>query len=101
MAIELEIKLKAMLWDVPEDQRTEIAGKILSDPVGIFKTDDQIFIKALNSLGWYELIRLVGKQNLVVLLTDTTIQKLFPVQRRNYYINARRLLSKYSLPIPG
>jgi hypothetical protein len=49
MAIELEIKLKAMLWDVPEDQRAEIVGKIISDPVGIFKTDDQIFIKALNS----------------------------------------------------
>ncbi len=101
MAIGLEVKLKAMLWDVPENQRAEIVGKILSDPVDYFKNDDQVFIKALNSLGWYELIRLVGKQNLVNLLTDTTIQKLFPIQRRNYYFNARRLLSKYTLPLPG
>jgi len=101
MAIELDIKLKAMLWDTPEDQRSEIVSKILSDPVDYFKNDDQVFIKALNSLGWYELIRLVGKQNLVNLLTDTTIQKLFPIQRRNYYFNARRLLSKYTLPLPG
>ena len=101
MAIELNIKLKTMLWDTPEDQRSEIVGKILSDPVGIFKSDDQIFIKALNSLGWYELIRLVGKQNLVSLLTDGTLQKLFPVQRRNYYINARRLLYKYAISPSG
>ena len=101
MAIGLEIKLKAMLWDVPDNQRDEIVGKIFSDPVDYFKNDDQIFIKALNSLGWYELIRLVGKQNLVSLLTDGTIRKLFPVQRRNYYINARRLLYKYAISPSG
>ncbi len=101
MAIGLEVKLKAMLWDIPEERRSEIVGKILSDPVDYFKNDDQIFIKALNSLGWYELIRLVGKQNLVSLLTDTAIQKLFPIQRRNYYINARRLLCKYAISPSG
>ena len=101
MAIGLEVKLKAMLWDVPDYQRAEIVGKILTDPVEYFKNDDLVFIRALNSLGWYELIRLVGKQNLVNLLTDTTIQKLFPVQRRTYYINAKRLLSKYAIPLPG
>lgn len=100
MAIGLEVKLRAMLWDIPEDQRSEIVGKILSDPVDYFKNDDQVFLKALNSLGWYELIRLVGQQNLVNLLTDTTIIKLFPIQRRNYYINARRLLYKYAISPP-
>jgi hypothetical protein len=49
MAMELDIKLKAMLWDVPEDQRAEIVGKILSDPIDYFKKNDQVFIKALNS----------------------------------------------------
>lgn len=98
MQVDLQIKLKAMLWDMPENQRVKIVNEILSNPVEIFQHDDQVFIKALNSLKWYELTRLVGKQNLLLLLTDSTIQKLFPVQRRTYYTNARRLLSKYAVP---
>ena len=100
MQVDLQTRLKAMLWDIPESQRLKIVDQILSDPVEMFRKDDQIFIKALNSFTWYELIRLIGKQNLPMLLTDTTIQKLFPVQRRIYYTNARRLLSKYALPAP-
>ena len=98
MQVDLHAKLKAMLWDMPENQRMKIVDEILAKPVEVFQNDNQIFIKALNSLKWYELIRLVGKQNLLLLLTDPTIQKLFPVQRRTYYINARRLLSKYTVP---
>ena len=98
MQVDLPHKLKAILWDIPESRRMKIVEGILSDPVETFRNDDQIFIKALNSLTWYELIRLVGKQNLLMLLTDSTIQKLFPVQRRIYYTHARRLLSKYSVP---
>jgi len=98
MQVGLHTKLRAMLWDMPENKRLEIINKIISNPVESFRSDDQIFIKALNSLKWYELIKLVGKQDLVSLLTDSTIQKLFPVQRRTYYTNARRLLSKYFVP---
>lgn len=98
MQVDLPIKLKAMLWDVPENQRIKTVNEILANPLEMFRNNDQIFIKALNSLKWYELIRLVGKHNLLLLLTDSTIQKLFPVQRRNYYTNARRLLSKYAIP---
>jgi hypothetical protein len=87
-----------MPWDIREDQRMEITDKILSNAVETFRHNDQLLIKALSSLKWYELIKLIGKQNLPALLTDSTIQKLFPVQRRIYYTNARRLLSKYSLP---
>jgi len=101
MQVSLQIKLKAMLWDIPESNKSEIIDKILSNPIESFKHNDQILIKALNSLKWYELTRLVGKQNLVGLLTDATIQKLFPVQRRIYYTNARRLLSKYAIPSSG
>lgn len=90
-----------MLWDIPENRRLEITDKILTSPVETFRKNDQLFIKALNSLKWYELTRLVGKQNLLMLLTDPTIQKLFPVQRRTYYTNARRLLSKYAIPTSG
>jgi hypothetical protein len=96
--VDLHIKLKAMLWDMPESRRKKIVDEILANPVEVFQHNDQIFIKALNSLKWYELTRLVGKQNLLILLTDTTIQKLFPVQRRTYYTNAQRLLSKYAVP---
>ena len=98
MQVDLHIKLTAMLWDIPEPRRLEIVNKILSNPAETFQNEDQLFIKALNSLKWYELIKLVGKQNLLTLLTDTTIQKLFPVQRRTHYTNARRLLSKYTVP---
>ncbi len=98
MQVDLHTKLKAMLWDMPENQRIKIANEIQSHPVETFQNDDQIFIKALNSLKWYELTRLVGKQNLLMLLTDPIIQKLFPEQRRTYYSNARRLLSKYAVP---
>jgi len=101
MQVDIQTKLKAMLWDTPETQRMKIANEILSNPVEIFLNNDQIFVKALNSLKWYELTRLVGKQNLLMLLTDHTIQKLFPVQRRTYYTNARRLLSKYAIPTSG
>jgi len=98
MEIDLKIKLKAMLWDIQETRRMKIADEILVNPVEKFRNDDQVFIKALNSLKWYELIKLVGKQNLLLLLTDSTIQKLYPAQRRTFYINSRRLLSKYTVP---
>ena len=101
MQVDIQTKLKAMLWDTPETQRMKIANEILSNPVEMFLNNDLIFVKALNSLKWYELTRLVGKQNLLMLLTDHTIQKLFPVQRRTYYTNARRLLSKYAIPTSG
>jgi hypothetical protein len=98
MQVGLNTKINAMLWDTPESRRMEITNKILSNAVEIFRHDDQLFIKALSSLKWYELTNLVGKQNLLALLTDSTIQKLFPAQRRIYYSNARRLLSKYTIP---
>ena len=98
MQIGLHTKLKAMLWDIPESRRSELSNEILANPFNVFRSDEQIFIKALNSLKWYELTKLLGKQNLLMLLTDSTIQKLFPVQRRTYYVNARRLLSKYAIP---
>jgi predicted KAP-like P-loop ATPase len=101
MQVDLHTKLQAMLWDIPEDRRSEVANKIMTDPVHIFRLDDQLFIKALNSLKWYELTKLISKQNLLSLLTDSTIQKLYPVQRRIYYTNARRLLSKYFVPASG
>ena len=90
-----------MLWDMPENRRSELSAKILTDPVHVFQNDEQLLIKALNSLKWHELAKLIGKQYLFSLLTDSTIKKLYPAQRRTYYTNARRLLSKYILPAAG
>jgi ABC-type lipopolysaccharide export system ATPase subunit len=101
MHLDFHDKLIAMLWDIHPSRRKDIADAIMSNPVELFHNDDQLFIKALNSLKWHELIRLLGKENLLLLLTDSTIRKLFPVQRRTYYSNARRLLSKYTLPAAG
>jgi hypothetical protein len=101
MQVTLEAKIIAMLWDIPESRRLEIAKQILTNASETFRNDDKLFTKALSSLKWYELTKLVGNENLHELLTEETILKLFPVQRRNYYTNARRLLSKYSLPTAG
>ena len=101
MNVDLHTKIEAMLWDLPEEKRLETTDRILLNPVESFMNDNQLFLKALNSLKWYELINLTGKRNLLPLLTDATIQKLFPVQRRTYYINARRLLSKFTVPASG
>ena len=98
MKVGLDSKLKIMLWDIPEIRRSEVSNEILTNPVNVFQRDEQLFIKALNSLKWYELTKLIGKENLYSLLTDSAIQKLFPLQRRTYYTNARRLLSKYVIP---
>jgi hypothetical protein len=101
MQVELNVKLKAMLWDIPETRRLELSNEIISNPVQVFQRDEQLLLKALNSLKWYELTSLLGKENLLNLLTDSTIKKLYPDQRRTYYKNARRLLSKYFVPTSG
>ena len=42
-----------MLWDIPEPRRLEIVNRILSNPTEAFQSEDQLYIKALNSLKWY------------------------------------------------
>jgi hypothetical protein len=90
-----------MLWDIPPDQRDVIVAEILGHPALTFENNEQLFLRSLNSLTWYDLIHLMGKDKLYTLLKDETIDKLFPVQRRKYYHNAKRLLSKYALSTPG
>lgn len=94
-------RIKAMLWDLPADKRDKIADEIMDNPVAAFENNEQFFIKALNSLTWYDLIKLLGKYKLNDLLKDETMNKLFPPQRRKFYKNAKRLLSKYALSSPG
>jgi len=96
MKDSLEIKLKSMLWDLPQNLKTEKIKHIKKEPTRAFQ-DEQLLSRVLNSLNWYELVRLLGTRHLLHLLTDKTINKLYPVQRRIFYTNARRLLSKYTV----
>jgi len=93
-------KIKAMLWDLPADKRDIVAREIIDNPYIIFNNNEQLFLKALNSLSWYDLKNMLGKQKLFDLLDDSTINKLFPPQRRKFYHNAKRLLSTYALSTP-
>ena len=101
MESDLHKRIRGMLWDLPGSKREELAERIVNDAVTVFREDEQVFLKALNSLRWHELIRLTGKEALFSLLTDSTIRKLFPPERRKFYTNARRLLSKYCIPASG
>ena len=92
----LEKKLYGMFWDLSPAAKKEVVEKIILDPITAFH-DEQVFLRALNTLGWYELIKLIGSDDLLKLLSDTTISRLFPEGRRKYYANAKRLLSKYTL----
>jgi hypothetical protein len=101
MESDLHKRIRGMLWDLPGSKRVELAKRIVNDAVTVFHEDEQVFLKALNSLKWHELIRLTGKEEFFSLLTDSTIRKLFPPERRIFYTNARRLLSKYCIPSTG
>jgi len=91
----LENKIYAMFWDLPPAVRERAVDEFIKDPVKAFN-DEHILLRALNTLGWYELIRLSGgAANLLAFLDDRTISRLFPGSRQKYYYNAKRLLSKY------
>jgi hypothetical protein len=92
----LEIKLKGMLWDLPADKVEKLLERILQNPQMAFQ-DQQLLIRGLNSLNWYDLIQLLGHSNLHQLLSEDVISKLYPRQRQIYYRNAKELLSKYTL----
>ena len=96
----LDIKLKGMFWDLPDKQRKKLLGKILSDPLKAFH-DEQLLVRALNSLNWYDLIQILGSDNLIQLLSESAISNLYPPQRQLYYKHAKELLSKYTVSVTG
>ena len=71
-----------------------MTSRIVLDPANAF-SDEQILARALNTLGWYDLMELLGPQRLGELLSGRIIGKLFPNSRITFYKDARRLLSKY------
>ena len=92
----LEIKLKGMLWDLPVKKREKLFEQIVQDPYKAFK-DEEVLIRGMNSLNWYDLIGILGSDNLLLLLSESVISKLYPQQRRLFYRHAKELLSKYTL----
>jgi hypothetical protein len=96
----LEIKLKGMLLDLPLEKRETLIKQILINPDKAFR-DEQLLIRGLNSLNWYDLIQLFGYNKLLNVLSESTINKLYPLQRQIYYKNAKRLLSKYTISPAG
>ena len=100
MDYALEIKLKGMLWDLPVEKRDVILKMIILNPQEAF-CDEKLLVRGLNSLKWYELLQILGSENLFKLLTDNVISSLFPAERRTFYKNAKELLSKYSIPAAG
>ena len=90
-----------MLWDIPLEKRDFVAEQILFSPKETLTSDNSLFIKALNSFSWYELVEIFGVETLVELLTEENLRKLFPPSQRNFYKLARRLLSKYAISTAG
>jgi hypothetical protein len=90
-----------LLWDKPLQERKRLTEKLGKSPAQTLEDNDALFVKALNTLSWYELIDIFGAAKLSELLTDDIIDKLFPTGRREYYKNARRLLSSYALSPAG
>lgn len=100
MTSSIENKLSVMFWDRAPEIRNKIISQINENPVDALH-DEQILNRALSTLNWYELIQLIGSEEMLKLLTDNTINGLFPESRRKFYTNAKRLLSKYTLPVSG
>ena len=100
MEKSLEIKLNGMLWDLPAEKRRVLIKQIMQNPYKAFQ-DEQILIRGLNSLNWYDLIEILGYNNLSLLLSESVISKLYPQQRQTYYKDAKELLSKYTIPYSG
>lgn len=100
MTSSFENKLKGMFWDMSPSARNKLVGKIISNPVDALR-DEQVLLRVLSTLTWYELIQITGSEELIKLLDDSTINRLFPEGRRNYYTHAKKLLSKYTLSASG
>ena len=89
-----------MLWDLPSEKSERLLGQILKNPTKAFQ-DEQLLVRGLNSLNWYDLIQLLGYNNLLKLLSESVISKLYPHQRQIYYKDAKELLSKYIVSAAG
>jgi hypothetical protein len=94
-------KITAMFWDLPSSFKKKAVERVINDPLKAFN-DESILLKALNTFSWYELMQLAGgPAYLAGLLDDRIIGKLFPLSRRKYYRDGKRLLSKYIISPAG
>ncbi|MFZ2338427.1 MAG: hypothetical protein WAW07_01745 [Bacteroidales bacterium] len=101
MNLTIEEKISALFWDMSSSARKKAVESVINDPLKAFN-DDSVLLKALNTFSWYELMQLAGgPENLVRLLDDRIIRKLFPESRRKFYRDGKRLLSKYIISPAG
>ena len=94
----LKEKVNSMLWDYPLDKRVQIIEQIFNNSKVAFE-NKELALRAINSLTWYELLEILSIQEIYELLDDRLLNSLFPKSRKNFYLDAKRLLSKYCLSV--
>ena len=94
---DIENKLIRIFWDMPPEKRNNLKNQILANVHEII-LEPTISRRLLMGLNWWDLMFLFDKKVLLSLLDDSIIDNLYPGDLQIKYKNARRLLSKYSLP---
>jgi hypothetical protein len=88
------------MWDysisVPEMEDL-LDGKI--EKAGHYSREN-LFVKILKGLSWYNVIQLMPAENVKKMLTDEVIEKLWPESVKKQYKYVRKRLQE-TLPDPG
>jgi len=88
------MKLTELFWDYQfreEDLQALLKGKI--EKVGHLDRN-QLYLRMLTSLGWYQIMSILPKRRLKEALSEQVIEKIrFKDLREKYYF-AKRLLSQ-------
>ncbi len=93
--------IKSLVWDyhIQEDRLLEVLLG-LREKEGPFD-QEKIFLRALERLPWHDILEVMGKENIMKLLTPERIEKLrFPEQRKRYE-RIRRILQREPLSFSG
>jgi hypothetical protein len=84
---------RQIMWDYPipkEDLEKLLSGE--TDHAGHY-TPDTLFVKMLQSVSWFSIIKILGKENVLKLLTPENIKKLRfkSLQNQFTYVKSRLL----------
>ncbi len=91
---DIEYKIKNLFWDLSSEEREIEAKNIIQNPFFISQ-NKALKIRVLTGLNWFDLTKLFTLSEIYQLLSDDVLNSLFPKSLRNYYSDAKRLLSKY------
>jgi len=86
--------LSRLFWDTEPngldvDQWMEEAIRIPDNP-----SSQQFFVKLLSSCDWYTILKIVPRDQLKTILSDSILSRLFPPDLKNKYRYARDFLSR-------